>query len=96
MMGSNKKLIQIAEKRNRLIAEAASQRSLLGQNMELWRKPLSLADQALQVVAYIRSHPALLIGAGVALVVLSPKRTAKWLKLGWTGWLFLRKFRIKP
>ncbi len=89
----NAKLLQIAEKRKKLVADAASQRSILGESMDQWRKPLSIADQGLQALRYVGSHPVLLVGAGVALVMFKPKRTFKWLKLGWAAWLILRRLR---
>ena len=41
----NKKLLRIAEERNRLIAKAASQRGTLALAVEPWRMPLAQADQ---------------------------------------------------
>ena len=43
----NEKLIRLAERRERLVAQAAAQRMALAQNIEPWRNPLARADQGL-------------------------------------------------
>jgi hypothetical protein len=53
----NKKLRNLAERRESLVAEAAAQRLLIAQNIETWRTPLGLADRGLAAVSYIKSHP---------------------------------------
>lgn len=89
----SKKLLQIAEQRKRLIAEAAAQRATIADNIGAWRKPFFLADKGLQAMRYMKSHPAWLIGGGVALIMLKPRRVMKWLKLGWASWTLLRRIR---
>jgi len=54
----NEKLIRLAGRRERLVAQAAAQRMALAQNIEPWRKPLARADQRLAALRYIKRHPA--------------------------------------
>lgn len=89
----NKKLIPLAERRERLIAQAAAQRLALAQNIEPWRVPLARADQGLAALRYIKSHPGWLIGGGLLLAALRPGRVGKWLGRGWVAWQMISKLR---
>lgn len=89
------KLIRLAERRERLIAQAAAQRTALAQSIQPWRVPLALADHGISALRIIKSHPALLAG-GVALIgILRPVRMGKWLQRGWLGWQIFNKLRGK-
>jgi len=89
----NHKLTELAKRRARLVAQAETQRTALAQSMEPWRAPLAIADKGLAAVHYLRSHPALLVGAGVFLVALRPNRAVAWLQRGWVAWKVIRKIR---
>ena len=82
----NEKLARLAERRERLIAQAAAQRMALAQNIEPWRKPLARVDQGLAALRYIKRHPAWIVGAAALLAALRPGRVGKWLQLGWVTW----------
>ena len=89
------KLIRLAERRKRLVAEAAAQRTALALSVQPWRVPLALADHGISVLRIIKRHPALLAG-GVALIgMLRPVRLGKWLQRGWLGWQIFNKLRGK-
>jgi len=89
----NDKLIRLAQRRERLVAQAAAQRMALAQNIGPWRIPLARADQGLAALHYIRSHPAWIVGGVVLLAVLRPGRIGKWLGRGWVTWQMMRKLR---
>ena len=89
----NDKLIRLAERRERLVAQAAAQRMVLAQNIEPWRIPLALADQGLDALRFIKRHPAWVVGGGVLLAALRPGRTWKWLRRGWVTWQIMHKLR---
>ena len=89
----NDKLIRLAERRERLVAQAAAQRMALAQNIEPWRQPLARVDQGLAALRYIRSHPAWIVGGVVLLAVLRPVRVGKWLGRGWVTWQMIHKLR---
>lgn len=90
----NKKLRQLAERRERLVAQAAAQRMTLAQNIEPWRLPLARADQGLAALRYIKGHPAWIVGGVVLLLgVLRPGRVGKWLGRGWVTWRMVHKLR---
>ncbi|MDD2915226.1 MAG: YqjK family protein [Gallionella sp.] len=87
----NEKLTCVAERRERLIAQAAAQRLALAQNIEIWRLPLARADQGLAALRYIRRHPAWVFGLTALLVALLPGRGGKWLQLGFAAWQMRHK-----
>jgi len=91
----NKKLIPLAERRERLVAQAAAQRMALAQNIEPWRIPLARVDQGLNVLSYIKHHPAWIVGGGVLFAALRPGRVVKWLGRGWATWQVIHKLRGK-
>ncbi len=90
-----KKSIQLAERRERLIAQAAEQRLTLAQNMVPWRVPLARVDQGLAALRYIKHHPAWIFGVGAVFAALRPGRTIKWLRFGWLSWRSLHHLRSK-
>ena len=87
------KLIRLAERRERLVAQAAAQRMALEQNIEPWRVPLALADQGLTALRFIKSHPALIVGGGILFAMLKPGSVGKWLQRGWITWQIINKLR---
>ncbi|MFZ3175198.1 MAG: YqjK-like family protein [Thiobacillus sp.] len=94
----NEKLIRLAERRERLIAQAAAQRSALAQNIEPWRRPLTRVDQGLAVLRNIKRHPAWIAGGVALLTALRPNRVrvagiGKWLTRGWATWRMVQKLR---
>jgi hypothetical protein len=89
----NDKLIRLAERRERLVAQAAAQRMTLSQNIDPWRTPLARADQGLAALRYIKSHPAWIVGGVVLLAALRLGRVGKWLGRGWVTWQMLHKLR---
>jgi hypothetical protein len=89
----NDKLIQLAERRERLVAQAAAQRIALAQNIEAWRIPLARVDLGLAALRFIKRHPAFLVGGSILFAALRPGRVVKWLRRGWVAWQMLRGLR---
>jgi hypothetical protein len=89
----NANLIRLAERRERLIAQAEAQRRTLAQDIEPWRIPLALADQGLTALRYFRSHPGWIIGVVVLLAALRPQRVGKWLGRGLVSWQVMHRLR---
>ncbi|OIQ88178.1 hypothetical protein GALL_299500 [mine drainage metagenome] len=89
----NDKLQRLAERRERLVAQALAQRVTLAQNIEPWRLPLARADQGLAALRFIKRHPALIAGGSVMLVVLQPSHLWKWLRRGWVTWWIMHDLR---
>lgn len=83
----------LAERRERLLAQAAQQRATLAHDVEPWRIPLALADQGLNALRYIKRHPVLLIGGVAVLAMLRPDRGWRWLRRGWLTWQVVNRLR---
>ena len=90
----NKKLSKLAEQRMHLVAEIASQRVLLSQNMMPLRASLALADKGLAIVRYIKNHRLLASSGSVVLLsTVLPNSIGKWSRRAWFVWQILRKLR---
>jgi hypothetical protein len=85
----------LAERREHLLAQSAAQRSALARDIEVWRKPLAMADQGLAALRSLKRHPAW-IAAGLGLLVsLRPGRVGKWLRYGWVSWQLVQQLRSR-
>lgn len=89
----NIKLTLLAERRSRLIAQAAAQRAALAHDLTPWRARLALADQGIAAVRYVGRHPALIVGGALLLVALRPRHAGRWLQRGWLAWQIGRRLR---
>lgn len=75
----------IAERREKLILKAASQRALLAQDITPLETPLTIAYRGFQLVRYVRQHPVLMLGVTTAVSVIRPSRVLRWLKTGFSA-----------
>jgi YqjK-like protein len=91
----NRKLIQVAERREHLVAQAAAQRGALARDIEPWRIPLALTDQGLTALRYIRNHPKWFVGGIALLAILQPRNAGKWLGRGWVAWRLMNSLRVR-
>jgi len=91
----NGKLTRLAERRSLLIAQAAAQRTALASDMTPWRSRLALADKGIAAVRYVRSHPALIVGAALLVAALRPRRAGTWLQRGLLAWQIGRRLRSR-
>lgn len=89
-MGAEQRLVQLARRRAELVAHCAVQRAELGDICHVWRVPMAIVDQGVTVWRFLRMHPALLVGLGVAFAVARPRRAVNWLGRGWTLWRVFR------
>lgn len=86
-------MIRQVERRKRLIAQAAAQRTALAQCIEPWRAPLARVDQGLNLLRVIKRHPVWMVGGVVLFAALRPVRVGKWLRRGWVAWRMVRGLR---
>ncbi len=73
MNRSEESLIAIARRRERLIARAGAQRAAIAGTFHELEEPAAIADRALGVVRFLRSHP-LLTAAAVAVAAVALRR----------------------
>ena len=87
-------LAQLAARRQKLVAQAAVQRSTLAYELEPWRARLVLVDRGVAALRYIGRTPALMMAGGALLLVFwRPGHTGKWLRRGWVVWQLGRRLR---
>lgn len=91
----NGKLTRLAERRERLIAQAEAQRTVLATRIAPWRERLSLADRGIAAVRYVRSHPALILGVVLLVAALRPRHAGTWLQRGLLAWQIGRRLRSR-
>lgn len=96
----NKKLLKLAQRRERLVSETEKQRNQLAQAVDGLRAPLAMADKGLAAISYIKKHPVWMVGGGVIgssilMKVLQPGRLGKWFGRGLFAWQMIRKLQNK-
>lgn len=81
----NKYMAAVMQRRSELLAKIAAQRGEMAEIGARWRAPLALADRGLAVMRFLRSHPVLV--AGVAILIMIRRRgVADLVKGGWRIW----------
>ena len=73
MNGMQDQLIEIARRKERLIARAASQREAIGASFRQLQGPIGVVDRGLEIARFLRGHP-LLVAAVIAAVVAFRRR----------------------
>ena len=73
MNRSEDSLIEIARRRERLIARAGAQRAAIAGTYHELEAPAAIADRALGVARFLRAHP-LLTAAGAAVAAVALRR----------------------
>lgn len=86
-------LIEMAERRQRLVAQIQAQRTDLAQALAPWRQPLARVDRGLAVVRVVRRYSLWIVGGAALLAALRPARVTVWLQRGWVAWRLLRRLR---
>jgi hypothetical protein len=88
----NSRLIQLRERRARLLERAARQREELAGCVAALGTPIAIADRGIAIVRYIRARPGLVTAAAAIVMVLRPRRSFGWARRGfalWQSWRWL-------
>jgi len=84
-----------SERRKVLMLRAEQQRTQLRQVVDVWRTPLSYADQGVTLVKYLKKHPYLSLGSSIVLLNTFKKfRFKKCLSRGYVLWQLFKKRSI--
>lgn len=67
-------LIEVTQRKERLIARAALQRAAIGTSFQQMQGPIGVADRGLEVARFLRKHP-LLVATVVAAVLAFRRRS---------------------
>jgi hypothetical protein len=89
----NARMLELALKKQRLQFKSDLLRTQWQGHARGLRPVLGVADQARAGYAWLRRHPEVLAGAGVAVAVARPRKLWHWLKRGFLAWQLLRKGR---
>jgi len=91
----HKQTIDVARRKERLIAQCESQRLLVAQSLERWKEPARVIDRTWATVRFLRLHPAVLAVAVAAAVVLGRRHLFTWAGRGlmaWRAWRSLSRW----
>jgi len=86
----------LAERREALVARVQMQRTELAAAVGAVRQRLSLIDGAFAFAAKLRRQPLVtgVIAAGVAALLVSPRRGMKWISYAATAYSLARRLRL--
>jgi len=87
------RLIELAERRERLVAKAALQRAELSGHLVPWKSVCAVADKGVSSVRYLQQHPVWVAAALTFVVALRPRKAFRWMSRGWMAWKMVRKLR---
>lgn len=89
----NDTVVQRADRRQQLLAQAAAQRTALVYTLAPWRTRLARVDRGVAVVRYVRRHPVLLVGASLLIAAARRGRIGRWAQRVWVVWQLGRRLR---
>jgi hypothetical protein len=90
MLRARAKLLELAERRARLVERARVQREQLGRGLAGTDAAGAVLARVFRVVEEIRQQPLVVAGAVALLVALRPRRAFGWLMKGWSAWRLVR------
>jgi hypothetical protein len=91
----NSTTLKLALKKQRLQIASETLRAEFGLHAAGLTPAFSGADSVVEGARWLRRHPELVVAAGVALVVIRPKRAWRWARralIGWQAWRKLSNF----
>jgi hypothetical protein len=91
----NEKMIELMERRDKLLARVAVQRDELADIGLQLHSPLSLVDKGVAVARFLRFHPLLVAGVA-ALLVIRRRSVADLVWVGWSAWKVIRDLTSIP
>jgi hypothetical protein len=83
-------LIDIARRKERLIARGQAQRAAIAEDFRQLRQPIGVIDRGLAVVRFLRAHPAIVGIVVAAVVVLRGRGLVSMAGRGLTVWRIWR------
>lgn len=86
MTSVRERLIEIARRKERLIARADAQRVLIAASLDSLRGPIAIADKGLEAAHFLRAHPLLVTVAVAAVVVLRGRGILSLAGRGYAAW----------
>jgi hypothetical protein len=90
MIISSRKVREIEQRRELLLARIALQRVRVELELRNLEQPIKIVDRGIAVVHYLKAHPVLVAAGVAALTVVGRRRIAAWVGRGWVAWRGLR------
>src|SRR5262245_61681953 len=82
--------IELARRKERLIARAAAQREAIAGALHALEKPIEVIDRAVAAGRFLRAHPVLVAALVIALVVFRRRRIVGLVTRGLAAWRIWR------
>ena len=79
-------LIELARRKERLIARAAAQRRVIADAYHRWQKPAAMVDRGVAVVRFLKAHPLLLAVGAVVAAAAGRRNLLRLAGRGWVAW----------
>jgi hypothetical protein len=92
-MNSSERLVELAQRKERLITQAMAQRAEVTAAFEGLRGPITAADRVFRAVQFVRAHPLVPALACAALAVLGRRRLLGLVGRGVAVWRTVRLLR---
>ena len=93
MLRARAKLLELAERRSRLVERARMQREQLARGLAGTDAASDALARVFRVVEDLKRQPLIAAAAVALLVALRPRRALGWLMKGWSAWRLYRGAR---
>lgn len=84
----------LEQRKARLLERSAALRTVLVLEASAWQGPLAVADGTLATARWLHTQRWWLLGAGVLVLAMRPRRALRWARHGW--WLWRLSRRVQP
>jgi hypothetical protein len=83
----------LALRQQQLLQRSAELRVTLGQQAQILRSPMAMADQVRAGVQWLRTHRVLRLVPVVAMALVRPRRSLRWASRLWKAWSLYKQGR---
>lgn len=90
----NARRLELALRKQRLQLRSAQLRADFAADAAAFEPLFAAGDQVRDAALWLRNHPAVPVGAGVALLVARPRRLLRWARRGFVAWQAARRVRL--
>lgn len=87
------RIVELALRKQRLQLQASAQRVRILHAIESVSPAFGAVDKARTAVRWAKSHPEVIVGAGIALLVVRPRALFRWARRGLFVWEGVRRLR---
>lgn len=84
---------ELIQRQQQLLTRSAELRAAIRVESGQLEKPLAVIDKARQSIHWLTQHPEWPLGAGVALLILKPRRALAWTGRIWWAWKTVKRVK---